>query len=49
MWAAAEGNVDVAQALLQAGADLHARLDSGFTPFLFAVREGAHRTWCAPC
>jgi ankyrin repeat protein len=40
MWAAAEGNVEVIEALLQAGADFHARLDSGFTPFLFAVREG---------
>ena len=26
--------------LIKAGADLHARLDSGFTPLLFAVREG---------
>jgi ankyrin repeat protein len=40
MWAAAEGNVEAAQALLQAGADLNARLDTGFNAFLFAVREG---------
>ena len=40
MWAAAEGNVEVVEALMKAGADFHARLDSGFTPLLFAVREG---------
>src|SRR5262249_20636383 len=40
MWAAAEGNVEVVEALIQAGADFRARLDTGFTPFLFAVREG---------
>jgi ankyrin repeat protein len=40
MWAAAEGNADVVKELIRAGADLHARLDSGFTPLLFAVREG---------
>ena len=39
MWAAAEGNVEVAGALLDARADLNTRLDVGFTPFLFAVRE----------
>ncbi len=39
MWAAAEGNVEVASALLDAEADLNTRLDVGFTPFLFAVRE----------
>src|SRR5438105_15186152 len=40
MWAAAEGNTEVVEALLKAGEDLHERLESGFTPFLFAVREG---------
>jgi ankyrin repeat protein len=40
MWAAAEGNAEVVKELIRAGADLHARLDSGFTPLLFAVREG---------
>src|ERR1051326_6734370 len=40
MWAAAEGNVAVIEALIRAGADFRARLDSGFDAFLFAVREG---------
>jgi dTDP-4-amino-4,6-dideoxygalactose transaminase len=40
MWAAAEGNVEVVKALIEAGADIHARLASGYTPLLFAVREG---------
>lgn len=40
MWAAAEGNVDAVNILIQAGADVHARIDSGFTPLLFAAREG---------
>ena len=40
MWAAAEGHVEVVDALLEAGADFRARLRSGFTPFFFAVREG---------
>lgn len=40
MWAAAEGHVPVVEALLAAKADFHLRLASGFTPFLFAVREG---------
>src|SRR5439155_19939444 len=40
MWAAAEGHADVAQVLVEVGADLRARLASGFTPLLFAVREG---------
>jgi ankyrin repeat protein len=40
MWAAAEGNADVVQALIDADADIRARVPSGFTPFLFAVREG---------
>jgi uncharacterized protein len=40
MWAAAEGNTAVVEALLAAGADFRTPLDSGFTPLLFAVREG---------
>ena len=40
MWAAAEGHTPVVLALLEAGADINATLDSGFTPFFFAVREG---------
>jgi ankyrin repeat protein len=40
MWAAAEGNVEAVETLIKAGADIHAKLNSGFTPLLFAVREG---------
>src|SRR5207244_7611347 len=40
MWAAAEGNVEVVEALIKAGADFRERLASGLTPFLLAVREG---------
>ena len=40
MWAAAEGNVAAAQMLIEFGADLHAVSKGGFTPLLFAVREG---------
>src|SRR5581483_12373406 len=40
MWAAAEGNADAVKLLIGAGADFHARLISGFSPFLLAVREG---------
>ena len=40
MWAAAEGHAPVVEALLAAKADFHLRVASGFTPFLFAVREG---------
>jgi ankyrin repeat protein len=40
MWAAAEGHVDVVNALLKRGADSNASVPSGFTPFLFATREG---------
>ncbi len=40
MWAAAEGHAPVVRALIEAGADINATLDSGFTPFFFAVREG---------
>jgi len=40
MWAAAEGHVEVLQALIEAGADFKMPLSSGFTPLLFAVREG---------
>src|SRR5262249_27563085 len=40
MWAAAEGNTAVVRALIEAGADAKATLDSGFTPFFLAVREG---------
>lgn len=40
MWAAGEGHVPVVEALIAAGAESNARSKSGFTPFLFAVREG---------
>jgi uncharacterized protein len=40
MWAAAEGHAAVVQALIEAGADVRARVPSGFTPLLFAVRGG---------
>jgi ankyrin repeat protein len=40
MWAAAEGNVEVINTLIEAGADFKASLDSGFSPLLFAVRNG---------
>jgi ankyrin repeat protein len=40
MWAAAEGNLEVVEALLEAAADYRTALASGFTPFFFAVREG---------
>jgi uncharacterized protein len=40
MWAAAEGHAAIVQDLIEARADLHARVPSGFTPLLFAVRSG---------
>jgi ankyrin repeat protein len=40
MWAAAEGHAKVVDMLVEVGADVRARLASGFTPLLFAVREG---------
>ena len=40
MWAAAEGHVEVAAALIAAGADMHNSLPSGFDAWFFAVREG---------
>jgi len=41
MWAAADGHAAVVDLLLKAGADFQATLlNSGFSPFFFAVREG---------
>ena len=39
MWAAAEGNTAAVDVLLEAGADLDAKSNGGFTPLLFAVRN----------
>jgi len=38
MWAAAEGHAAVVRALIDGGADIRAKLKSGFTPLFFAVR-----------
>jgi ankyrin repeat protein len=43
MWAAAEGHDEVIRALVGKGADVAARSKSGFTPLLFAAREGHRR------
>jgi uncharacterized protein len=40
MWAAAEGNTQAVDALLTAGADFKTRDRFGFSPLLFAAREG---------
>lgn len=40
MWAASEGHSQVVQTLLESGAQVNARSAGGFTPFLFAVRDG---------
>jgi uncharacterized protein len=40
MWAAADGNTAVVEELVERGADMKARTKGGFTPLLFAVREG---------
>jgi ankyrin len=40
MWAVAENHPDVSRALIEHGADVHARSKSGFTPLLFAARQG---------
>ena len=40
MWAASEGNTEVVDALLKAGADYQLSLASGFNAFFFAIREG---------
>lgn len=39
MWAAGEGNVEAAQLLIDAGANVTVRSNSGFTAVLFAVRN----------
>ena len=40
MWAVSEQHVDVARTLVERGADVTARSDSGFTPLMFAARSG---------
>ena len=44
MWAAAEGNTAAVRALVRAGADVRAKSKAGFTPLLFAAREGRLET-----
>ncbi|MET0215986.1 MAG: ankyrin repeat domain-containing protein, partial [Vicinamibacterales bacterium] len=40
MWAAHEGNAEVAKILIEAGANVNARSMFGWTPLLFAARQG---------
>jgi ankyrin repeat protein len=40
MWAASEEHPDVVKVLVEAGANVNARSKTGFTPLLFAVRQG---------
>lgn len=40
MWSIWQGHDEVSRALIEGGADLKAASDGGFTPMLFAVREG---------
>ena len=40
MWASAQDNAAAVRALVDGGTDLHAVSGGGFTPLLFAVREG---------
>jgi ankyrin repeat protein len=41
MWAAVRGDLPVAEILIAAGADIHARTTAGSTPLHFAVQQGA--------
>jgi uncharacterized protein len=40
MWAVSRKHPEVAQQLIEQGADIHARSQGGFTPLLFAARSG---------
>jgi ankyrin repeat protein len=40
MWAVADRHAAAAKALIDAGADVHARSKGGYTPLLFAARSG---------
>ena len=44
MWAAAQDQAAAAATLIDGGADLHAVSAGGFTPLLFAAREGSLAT-----
>src|SRR5204863_317687 len=48
MWAAAENHAETVETLLEAGADLKARTDGGFTALLFAARAGGIHAAKAP-
>src|SRR5262245_34304671 len=41
MWAVAQKHADAAKALIDGGADIHAKSRGGFTPIMFAARVGA--------
>lgn len=40
MWALGEGHTDVARRLVESGADIYSKTTLGFTPLLFAARQG---------
>ena len=44
MWAASEGNAAAADLLISAGAEVQVKSKAGFTPLLFAVRNGSVET-----
>jgi ankyrin repeat protein len=44
MWAAAEAQGAVVEALIEGGADIHLRSKAGTTPLMFAVRKGDMRS-----
>ena len=44
MWAAWEGHTEVVRALIEDGADVHARTTTGYTALLLAAREGDQAT-----
>ena len=44
MWAASEGHTAAAEMLIEFGADIKAKSKGGFTPLLFAVRNGHKQT-----
>ena len=44
MWALEQKHAEVARTLIEHGADVHARSEGGFTPLLFAARQGDQTT-----